>query len=294
MKEELELPVLHEAAVQASPSCEECAVQISEAMQTCAVQTEVIVLECASQTEVIPGQECASQTETQVLSRDCEAQTEAQAEVDTVSTEMQTVAEDLEVRSMLRTSSTQTERPMERSECSVQATVASACSSVSAARSSVATQVERKVRDESIQVEDSTAAEVVQRLKDLEASTASEAAVRAKELEAWQEMATSKAMNRLNVTILCPRAECTVNGSKVEMDSWNSARLREDFEVQVLPRFMRIIMGEGEATSPTELVQSMMEELGSIFKERLAALLSAPNAAAAMAAARGRTETSPT
>eukprot|EP00913_Durusdinium_trenchii_P012299 g11548.t1 len=213
-------------------------------MQTCAVQTEVIVLECASQTEVIPGQECASQTETQVLSRDCEAQTqtEAQAEVDTVSTEMQTVAEDLEVRSMLRTSSTQTERPMERSECSVQATVASACSSVqvSAARSSVATQVERKVRDESIQV--------VQRLKDLEASTASEAAVRAKELEAWQEMATSKAMNRLNVTILCPRAECTVNGSKVEMDSWNSARLREDFEVQVLPRFMRIIMGEGEAT----------------------------------------------
>lgn len=296
MKEELELPVLHEAAVQASPSCEECAVQISEAMQTCAVQTEVIVLECASQTEVIPGQECASQTETQVLSRDCEAQTEAQAEVDTVSTEMQTVAEDLEVRSMLRTSSTQTERPMERSECSVQATVASACSSVqvSAARSSVATQVERKVRDESIQVEDSTAAEVVQRLKDLEASTASEAAVRAKELEAWQEMATSKAMNRLNVTILCPRAECTVNGSKVEMDSWNSARLREDFEVQVLPRFMRIIMGEGEATSPTELVQSMMEELGSIFRERLAALLSAPNAAAAMAAARGRTETSPT
>eukprot|EP00435_Cladocopium_sp_Y103_P065193 s832_g27.t1 len=45
--------------------------------------------------------------------------------------------------------------------------------------------------------------------------------------------------------------------------------------------------------SQTEIVQNMMEELGRIFRERLAALLSAPNATAAMAAAKGRTEKPP-
>eukprot|EP00434_Breviolum_minutum_P044845 symbB.v1.2.040106.t1/scaffold6996.1/size14003/1 len=48
--------------------------------------------------------------------------------------------------------------------------------------------------------------------------------------------------------------------------------------------------GKPRRRSQSEVVQNMMEELGSIFRERLAALLSAPNATAAMAAAKGATE----
>ncbi|CAE7430539.1 unnamed protein product [Symbiodinium necroappetens] len=71
------------------------------------------------------------------------------------------------------------------------------------------------------------------------------------------------------------------------MDSWRSELLRRDFEEKVLPRFVRLIVSDvQEQSSSTDLVKSMMEELGSIFRERLSALLSAPNAAAAMAAAK--------
>lgn len=279
-------------AVQVTPTCLDCGVQREVSLEHCASQTEVAVEDVAAQTEAM-AQHSATQTEVPGL-RHFEVQTEVLADaemlpevaVTTVSTEMQTVA--LEVKSMTSIE-TQTSCTASFAERFVQATVESICSSaqVSCAKTSAATQVEkRKTNHQATQAEDSSAVEVAQRLKDLEDSVAAGAMAKAKELE----MATSKAMSRLNVTILCPRAECTVNGSKVEMDSWNSARLREDFEEQVLPRFIKIIMAEGETTSQTEIVQNTMEELGSIFRERLAALLSAPNATAAMAAAKGRTE----
>lgn len=284
--------VCQDAAVQVVPSCLECGVQSEDfaevTLQHAASQTEVAAEDSAAQTEVI-AQHCAAQTEAPAL-RHCEMQTEMlPAKVAMVSTEMQTMLVVAEVKSL---ASAETQTSTVSVEHSVQATIQSVCASaqVSCTKNSVATQVEkRKVSHQSCQAEDSSAAEVAQRLKDLEASMVAGQA-KAKELEEWQQLATSKAMSRLNVTILCPRAECTVNGCKVEMDSWNSARLREDFEEQVLPRFMQIIMGESETTSQSEVVQNMMEELGSIFRERLAALLSAPNATAAMAAAKGATE----
>lgn len=297
LEEKQELPC-QEAAVQVTPSCLDCGVQSEVSLEHCASQTEVAVEDVAAQTEVM-AQHSATQTEVPGL-RHFEVQTEVLADAETlpevavtmVSTEMQTVA--LEVKIMTSTEmQTSCTSFVERF---VQATVESVCNSaqVSCAKTSAATQVEkRKMNHQATQAEDSSAVEVAQRLKDLEDSVAAGAMAKAKELEAWQQMATSKAMSRLNVTILCPRAECTVNGSKVEMDSWNSARLREDFEEQVLPRFIKIIMAEGETTSQTEIVQNMMEELGSIFRERLAAILSAPNATAAMAAAKGRAEKPP-
>lgn len=287
LEEKRALPC-QEAAVQATPSCLDCGVQSEVAVEDVAAQTEVMAQHGATQTEV-PGLR-HFEVQTEVLA---EAETLPEVQVTMVSTEMQTVA--LEVKRMTSTE-TQTSCTASFAERFVQATVESVCNSaqVSCAKTSAATQVERrKTNHQATQAEDSSAVEVAQRLKDLEDSVAAGAIAKAKELEAWQQMATSKAMSRLNVTILCPRAECTVNGSKVEMDSWNSARLREDFEEQVLPRFTKIIMAEDETTSQTEIVQNMMEELGRIFRERLAALLSAPNATAAMAAAKGRTEKPP-
>ncbi|CAJ1359265.1 unnamed protein product [Effrenium voratum] len=94
---------------------------------------------------------------------------------------------------------------------------------------------------------DPEASAALERLKHLEViqeSLDTQAVLQAQELEVWQQMAKSKAMGRLHVTILCPRAECTVNSTKVEMDSWNSQRLRADFEEQVLPRFTKLIVAE--------------------------------------------------
>jgi len=147
---------------------------------------------------------------------------------------------------------------------------------------SCGTQVERpKVGQQAVQAEDASEKEALARVKQLEAAAAAEAG----QLQAWRDMAKAKAVGRLNVTILCPRAECNVNGVKVEMDSWRSEQLRNDFEEQVLPKFVRLIVSEIEESNK-ELVRSMMEELGSIFRERLSALLAAPNATAAMAAAK--------
>jgi hypothetical protein len=140
------------------------------------------------------------------------------------------------------------------------------------------------------------------RVEDLEAQLAqlrseNEALAAAKlkaqeEAEAFQHMAQTKAFGQMNVTILCPRAECTVSGERIEMDSWNPARLREEFEREVLPRFTRIFVEEAAAGAPkgsskarSEAVDRAMQEFAQTFRERLSAMLSAPNAAAAVQAA---------
>lgn len=110
--------------------------------------------------------------------------------------------------------------------------------------------------------------------------------------EAFQRMAQTRAFGQLNVTILCPRAECTVSGERVEMDSWNPTRLREEFEREVLPRFTKVFVDEAEGKTGqktnrarSEAVDRAMQEFAETFRERLSAMLSAPNAAAAVQAA---------
>jgi len=172
------------------------------------------------------------------------------------------------------------------------------------------TQVERrKVEHRSVQVEDTAARDekhqCESRIKDLEESLQrTEEKVKGlgvsksesfeeirkcrEDSQAWQQMAQSKAMGQMNITILCPRAECTVNGSKVEMDSWNPTKLRRDFETEVLPRFSKLFIEEGPAHASgarPEAVQRTMEEFANVFRERLSAMLSAPNANAAVTAA---------
>merc|ERR1719174_1861169 len=105
-------------------------------------------------------------------------------------------------------------------------------------------------------------------------------------------MVQAKAFGQMNVTILCPRAECTVSGERVEMDSWNPKRLRDEFEREVLPRFTRVFVEEAEKSSGSkapkarsEAVDKAMQDFAETFRERLSAMLSAPNAAAAVQAA---------
>jgi len=110
--------------------------------------------------------------------------------------------------------------------------------------------------------------------------------------KAFQQMAQTKAFGQMNVTILCPRAECTVSGERIEMDSWNPQRLREEFEREVLPRFTKVFVEETQSgTAPkggkarSEAVDRAMQEFAETFRERLSGMLSAPNAAAAVQAA---------
>jgi len=107
--------------------------------------------------------------------------------------------------------------------------------------------------------------------------------------EAFQHMVQTKAFGQMNVTILCPRAECTVSGERIEMDSWNPKRLREEFEREVLPRFTRVFVEEVNASkgskARSEAVDRAMQDFAETFRERLSAMLSAPNAAAAVQAA---------
>lgn len=112
------------------------------------------------------------------------------------------------------------------------------------------------------------------------------------DLQAWQQMAQSKALGQMNITILCPRAECTVNGTRIEVDSWNPAKLRNEFEEHVLPRFTKVFVeessGEVGSQAKPDAVKRTMEEFAIVFRERLSAMLSAPNANAAVTAAAAR------
>jgi hypothetical protein len=107
--------------------------------------------------------------------------------------------------------------------------------------------------------------------------------------KAFQHMAQTKAFGQMNVTILCPRAECTVSGERIEMDSWDPKRLREEFERDVLPRFSRVFVEESEpgskGASRSNAVDAAMQDFAETFRERLSAMLSAPSAVAAVQAA---------
>jgi len=133
------------------------------------------------------------------------------------------------------------------------------------------------------------------RCKDLDRSsmkTSEECQKTKEDLQAWQQMAQSKALGQMNITILCPRAECTVNGTRIEVDSWNPAKLRTEFEENVLPRFTKVFVeedsGEFGSQAKPEAVKRTMEEFAVVFRERLSAMLSAPNANAAVTAAAAR------
>merc|ERR1712187_39176 len=102
-------------------------------------------------------------------------------------------------------------------------------------------------------------------------------------------MVQSKAFKQMNVTILCPRAECTVSGEQIKIDSWNPNRLREEFEREVLPRFTRVFVEEATDASKSskarsEAVDRAMQDFAETFRQRLSAMLAAPNAAAAVQA----------
>ena len=45
-----------------------------------------------------------------------------------------------------------------------------------------------------------------------------------------------------------------VSGERIEMDSWNPQRLREEFEREVLPHFTRIFVDETPAGAPKGLI----------------------------------------
>lgn len=134
-----------------------------------------------------------------------------------------------------------------------------------------------------------------QRVKVLstEASSLGEVArVSKEEGDTWKRLAQSQALGRLNITILCPRAECTINGDCVAMDSWDPERLRGEFEREVLPRFSKLFVEEetsgdngSEPRARSAVVDRTMQEFADVFRKRLTAMLAAPNAAAAVAAA---------
>lgn len=119
-------------------------------------------------------------------------------------------------------------------------------------------------------------------------------------IEVWRSAASSRALGQLQVTILCPRAECTVNGDHLSMDSWDPAKLRADFEEQVLPRFARVFVEEEAETfshdskggfknaekKRPEAVKQCMQEFAAAFRQRLSAMLTAPSAAEAAQAGR--------
>jgi len=161
----------------------------------------------------------------------------------------------------------------------------------------------RRSTDRSTQAEDREArrreAVLKTQLADLEAH-ASDTAVRKLELEdelqreregleVWRSMAQKQTMGHIHVTILCPRAECTVNGVRVEVDSWNPAKIRQEFERDVMPRFARLFVDESgpgtvdKARLRPEAVERTMREFGDVFREKLSAMLTAPSPAAAAA-----------
>jgi len=111
------------------------------------------------------------------------------------------------------------------------------------------------------------------------------------ELSKWRGAAQSQLLSRINITILCPRAECMVNSTRLCMDSWDPDRLRQEFEKEVLPRFSKLFINEENGPVDPEpqsahmaLVDRTMKEFADYFRQRLTAILSAPSAAAAVTA----------
>eukprot|EP00927_Polykrikos_kofoidii_P082463 TRINITY_DN8207_c0_g1_i1.p1 TRINITY_DN8207_c0_g1~~TRINITY_DN8207_c0_g1_i1.p1 ORF type:complete len:432 (+),score=59.52 TRINITY_DN8207_c0_g1_i1:84-1379(+) len=132
-------------------------------------------------------------------------------------------------------------------------------------------------------------------------------------VDVWRNAAESKALGQMNVTILCPRAECTVNGQFLQMDSWDPMKLRAEFEREVLPRFTRIFVEDtvalpscrtgspssskgsrhhggnflsGPSRQRPEAVERAMQEFAEVFRERLSAMLSAHDSSDALSSSR--------
>lgn len=111
--------------------------------------------------------------------------------------------------------------------------------------------------------------------------------------QAWKLAAQSQMLGHMTVTILCPKAECTVNDQKViQMDSWNPGFLMDELENKVLPRFTRVFVDEGAKQTdsnsqrrPPPAAERAMQDFVKVFRERVEVMLSAPNASAAVAAA---------
>eukprot|EP00931_Biecheleriopsis_adriatica_P022809 TRINITY_DN14551_c0_g1_i2.p1 TRINITY_DN14551_c0_g1~~TRINITY_DN14551_c0_g1_i2.p1 ORF type:complete len:635 (+),score=151.39 TRINITY_DN14551_c0_g1_i2:55-1959(+) len=315
-----------EAELPAAPVCEVASVAIQAtciaALAACAaVQTaDMVTVECG--TQVVPKSCDASQqasVSTSVQEAGAQTESRAVAEVSTQAVPEPCVMNSADVQTETEVQPAGIEEgvqadieisalPVATGESSVQTVKAKLCAASvqtsTPSMTSSGTQVAPiKTAHQSVQVEDDSErkekAVCEARVKDLEAclqnsnSKALEEVRKCKEdSQAWQQMAQSKALGQMNITILCPRAECTVNGTRVEIDSWNPKKLRQEFEDQVLPRFTKLFVEESpsDAGPPAkpEALQRTMEEFANVFRERLSAMLSAPNANAAVLAASQR------
>lgn len=307
----ISMPADMETQTAAPPQLADTASQVvAVASEEATSQTEAIptpsVLEATMQTEAIPTPSLA------------EAETQATAEASAKA--MQTDPWPLKVATA--NASCEASIPSPSTQVAVKLCSA-ACQTKEAARSVAAVQTQAPPRkaaaatqagpppgvDRGTQAEDDSAklhakrvAELEDLVKGLQAQVAkltnqnealtNESNDNREKAEAFQHMAQTKAFGQMNVTILCPRAECTVSGERIEMDSWNPARLREEFEREVLPRFTRVFVEESMAGMPkngskarSEAVDRAMQDFAETFRERLSAMLSAPNAAAAVQAA---------
>lgn len=173
--------------------------------------------------------------------------------------------------------------------------------SVPAARPTASVQVSPFTVDRSVQAEDKAAAQqqskvtelqvLLQELTDENLKLAEKIQKTQQMSDAWQHVAHKKLFGQMNVTVLCPRAECNVNGQRVEMDGWDPVRLRKEFEKEVIPRFTRIFVVEEtpdrENVKNTAMDQAM-QEFAEVFRSRLTVMLSAPNARAAASAGPSR------
>merc|ERR1712056_42869 len=89
--------------------------------------------------------------------------------------------------------------------------------------------------------------------------------------EIWRQASLKNTLGQMNITILCPRAECTVNGERFEMDSWNPTQLQADFERDVLPRFARLFVEDTicddtrARPSRSEAVERTMKDFVDVF-----------------------------
>lgn len=189
--------------------------------------------------------------------------------------------------------STQTDgdsAPVERKTASVQ-TAAKTSATVGTETTKLVGKIDRGVqkRDDSALEREAELEAKVQAAVDQSAALAERVRELEQDLHGWKQMAQTKLLGQMCITILCPRAECTVGGDRIDMDSWDPDRLRREFETEVLPRFARVfveeVKEEGKAYGRPSQADQLMQEFTEVFRERLAAILSAPSAEQAVAAA---------
>lgn len=283
-------PELLDMASQANPTGSEAAVQ--------AGYPPPMPAESASQTDPAPAGPARAEVEVQASAAgtDSSMQTEARS-VSHASCEAQ-IEKPKAAKNVLSAAS-QTSPPA-RNAATTQTKPASKSAVAVQASATVGTDKSTQAEDDRIDRLEKREAEHLQKIAELEAMVAklngekdglkADLAKATETAEAYQNMVQAKAFGQMNVTILCPRAECTVSGERIEMDSWNPKRLREEFEREVLPRFTRVFVEETNSAAKaskarSEAVDKAMQDFAETFRERLSAMLSAPNAAAAVQAA---------